>query len=196
MAWLQNMLNKDRLPRPEAMETLIYTFPMLASIREFLELGGGILLAVALLTLFMWTLIIERLCYFRYSHPENIRRALNLWSARTERATWYAHQVRERVISMVAQQGNQHLRLIKTCVALCPLLGLLGTVTGMVEVFETMAALGSSNPRLMAAGVSKATIPTMAGMVAALSGVAMSAWLHKRAQRENLLLAEHMTTDH
>ena len=48
----------------------------------------------------------------------------------------------------------------------------------------------------MAAGVSKATVPTMAGMVAALSGVAVYAWLQRRAQREKALLAEHMTMDH
>jgi len=48
---------------------------------------------------------------------------------------------------------------------------LLGTVTGMIAVFEIMALQGTGNPRLMAAGISMATIPTMAGMVACLSGV-------------------------
>ena len=47
-------------------------------------------------------------------------------------------------------------------------MGLMGTVTGMIEVFDVMAISGSGNPRSMAAGVSKATVPTMAGMVAAL----------------------------
>jgi len=75
-------------------------------------------------------------------------------------------------------------------------LGLLGTVTGMIEVFEVMAQSGSGNPRSMAAGVSKATIPTMAGMVAALSGVAMYAWLNKKVAWEREQLSEHMTTDH
>jgi biopolymer transport protein ExbB len=51
------------------------------------------------------------------------------------------------------------------------MLGLLGTVTGMIEVFDVMAISGSGNTRAMASGVSKATIPTMAGMVAALSGM-------------------------
>ena len=64
--------------------------------------------------------------------------------------------------------------MVKTLVALCPLLGLLGTVTGMIEVFDVMAIAGSGNARAMAAGVSKATIPTMAGMVAAISGLYFS----------------------
>ncbi len=54
-------------------------------------------------------------------------------------------------------------------VAICPMLGLLGTVTGMISVFDVMATQGSSQPRLMASGISLATLPTMAGMVAALA---------------------------
>ncbi|MEO0879265.1 MAG: MotA/TolQ/ExbB proton channel family protein, partial [Pseudomonadota bacterium] len=61
--------------------------------------------------------------------------------------------------------------LIRVLVAVTPLLGLLGTVTGMTEVFDVMAVTGSSNARLMAGGISKATIPTMAGLVASLSGL-------------------------
>ncbi len=76
------------------------------------------------------------------------------------------------------------------------MLGLLGTVTGMIDVFEVMSISGSGNSRAMAAGVSKATIPTMAGMVAALSGVFMNAWLQRTAVRERELLGEHLTMDH
>ena len=54
------------------------------------------------------------------------------------------------------------------------MLGLLGTVTGMIEVFDVMAISGSGNARGMAGGVSQATLPTMAGMVAALSGMIFS----------------------
>ncbi|MFP4002417.1 MAG: MotA/TolQ/ExbB proton channel family protein, partial [Alphaproteobacteria bacterium] len=70
-----------------------------------------------------------------------------------------------------------------TLVAVAPLFGLLGTVTGMVEVFDVMALTGSSNARAMASGITKATIPTMAGMVAALSGLYFSTQLERRARR-------------
>jgi biopolymer transport protein ExbB len=92
----------------------------------------------------------------------------------------------------VSANAERNLALIKTCVALCPLLGLLGTVTGMIEVFEVMAISGSGNPRSMASGVSKATVPTMAGMVAALSGVAMSAYLENKARREREFIADEL----
>jgi biopolymer transport protein ExbB len=178
------------------MQELIAIMPMLNSVRAFFELGGDVLLLIAMLSLLMWALIFERLIYLWRAHPRVVRNTLQAWEARGERSSWHAHRIRERLISLVAQGLERNLSLIKTCVALCPLLGLLGTVTGMVEVFEVMAIFGSGNPRSMAAGVSKATVPTMAGMVAALSGLAMSAYLQKKAGRERKLIGEHMTMDH
>ena len=178
------------------METLFYQFPALEAIRDFFELGGDVLLLIGVLTLVMWGLIFERLIYIASQHPRARRAALAQWEARAERTSWHAHQIRELLISSVSQELEHRMTLIKTCVALCPLMGLLGTVTGMIEVFEVMAISGSGNPRSMAMGVSKATVPTMAGMVAALSGVAMSAYLRVKVGRERALLGEHMTMDH
>ena len=78
----------------------------------------------------------------------------------------------------------------------CELLGLLGTVTGMIEVFDVMAAAGNSNPRAMASGVSKATIPTMSGMIASLSGVLGSTLLKQKVDTEVGLFEDHLTFDH
>ncbi len=86
--------------------------------------------------------------------------------------------------------------MIQTFVALCPLLGLLGTVTGMIQVFEVMAISGSGNARSMAAGVSRATIPTMAGMVGALSGVFFVTILTRTVKRNVQFLEDEMTMDH
>ncbi len=168
----------------------------LESVQGFVELGGDVLLAIGLLTFVMWGLILERMIYVYTRHRDEWLDAIKQWEARAERRSWHAHQVREQLISAVAMGLERNLPLIKSMVALCPLLGLLGTVTGMIEVFEVMSISGSGNPRSMAAGVSKATIPTMAGMVAALSGVFMNAWLQRKAQRERALLSEHMTMDH
>lgn len=178
------------------MEALYYNFPALEAVRDFLELGGDVLVLIGVLTLVMWGLIFERVLYLMSKHPQATRAALAQWEARSERTSWHAHQIRELLISIVAQGLERNMAMIKTCVALCPLLGLLGTVTGMIEVFEVMAISGSANPRSMASGVSKATVPTMAGMVAALSGVAMSAYLQGKVGRERALLGEHMTMDH
>jgi biopolymer transport protein ExbB len=178
------------------MDILFYYLPFLETIRDFIELGGPVLRVIGLVTLFMWMLIIERLVYMRTGHKKLVRKAHNIWDMRTDYSSWQAHQIRNRIISQVSANAERNLALIKTCVALCPLLGLLGTVTGMIEVFEVMAISGSGNPRSMASGVSKATVPTMAGMVAALSGVAMTAYLETKARREREFIADELIIEH
>jgi len=178
------------------MELIFYYLPALETVRDFFELGGKVLVVIAILTLFMWTLIIERILYLRRGHATLVRVAQQLWDARPEHSSWNSHMIRFRIISQVSSHLERNLPLIKTCIALCPLLGLLGTVTGMIEVFEVMAISGSGNPRSMASGVAKATVPTMAGMVAALSGVAVSAFLQQKATRERELIADHLIVEH
>jgi len=178
------------------MDALYYYLPFLDTIRDFVELGGPVLKVIGLLTLFMWMLIIERIVFMRTGYKRLVKNAHKLWDGRTDHSSWKAHQIRTRIISQVSAAAERNLSLIKTCVALCPLLGLLGTVTGMIEVFEVMAISGSGNPRSMASGVSKATVPTMAGMVAALSGVAMSTYLNTRAIREREALTDDLIIHH
>ena len=87
---------------------------------------------------------------------------------------------------------NTALTFLKIISVVAPLLGLLGTVTGMIHVFDVMAFLGSGNARAMANGVSMATIPTMAGMVVALSGLFFSSHLERRAVLETQQAADSL----
>jgi len=163
-----------------------------AAVRDFVELGGDVLLAIAALTAVMWTLIIERVIYFRTVHRAEWKRVKEIWDARTDHSSWYAHQVRRMLVSETKLKLERGLALIKTAVALCPMFGLLGTVTGMIEVFDVMAIAGSGNARGMASGVSKATLPTMAGMVAALSGMLFSIQLERFARQESERVADSL----
>ena len=79
---------------------------------------------------------------------------------------------------------------------LAPLLGLFGTVTGMIDVFNILAVTGGGDAKSMAGGVSKATLPTMAGMVAALSGVFGQIYINKIADTQSELLKDQLTVDH
>lgn len=169
---------------------------MWEAIRDFLELGGPVLYLVAIVLAIMWLFIVERFIYFAIRQPRLSGEAVRRWDTRPERKSWNAHRIREAIISDVKVQANQYLGIIKACVALCPLVGLLGTVTGMITVFEVMAFLGTGNARAMAAGVSQATVPTMSGMVAALSGYFISVWLQSKADSEVEALSEHLTMDH
>ncbi len=159
-------------------------FDAYVAIRDFMELGGPVLNAIALVILWMWVLIIERIIYFRTAHRRSVAAEQAVWRERRG-ASLVARprQVRAAMVSRLPEAANGSIPMIKTLVALCPLLGLVGTVTGMIEVFDVLALSGTGNARSMAAGVSKATIPTMAGMVGALSGVFAAALLSRSASR-------------
>jgi biopolymer transport protein ExbB len=169
---------------------------LLGIIGNFMESGGDVLWLIAILTFVMWTLAFERFWYFRSGLRKDIDMAIGTWESRRERKSWNAHQIRQRLVSEVNLKINAGLPMIKTLVAMAPLLGLLGTVTGMIEVFNIMAVTGGGDAKSMAGGVSKATIPTMAGMVAALSGVFANTYISQIATRESELLKDHLTTDH
>jgi biopolymer transport protein ExbB len=163
--------------------------------RDFVDAGGAVLTSILITTLLMWTLIIERYWYLRTEHRHAVELAREEWHARRERASWHAHQIRRAVVSRISIDLQRTIPLIKTLVAVCPLLGLLGTVTGMVEVFDVMAIAGSGNPRAMASGVAHATIPTMAGMVAALSGLVFAVQLERRARMETDRIADQLSPE-
>lgn len=165
-------------------------------IRDFLDTGGQVLLVIAVLIFAMWLLILERFMYFFNGYRHYKKDVKNTWKTRSERNSWNAEQIRQAMVSRASMRLNANLPLINVMVALCPLLGLLGTVTGMIEVFDVMAITGTGSARSMASGVSKATIPTMAGMVGALSGVFASTYLQRKAKREVELLQDTMVLDH
>ena len=162
----------------------------------FMEQGGEVLWLIAALLFVMWTLIFERVWYLKFAWKQDATKVIAKWEGRAERKSWEAKQIRSMLLSQASMQINQFMPMIKAMVALCPLLGLLGTVWGMIEVFNVMAVTGGGDAKSMAEGVQKATIPTMAGMVAALSGVFANTYVTRIAQREGELLRDNLTTDH
>lgn len=160
------------------------------SLRDFTETGGIVLLFIGALIFVMWILILERIIYVNAGHRQYVKHTVAKWDSRDDRTSWNAEQIRQAMISRVSLKLRFSLPVIQSLVALCPLLGLMGTVTGMIQVFDAMAISGGGNARTMAAGVSQATIPTMAGMVGALSGVFASTWLTRTAKTERTHLED------
>lgn len=72
--------------------------------------------------------------------------------------------------------------IIQTLIALCPVLGLLGTVTGMIEVFDVVSFFGTGNARALASGITKATLPTMTGMAISIIGLLTYTVLNSKSQ--------------
>ncbi len=170
---------------------MFYTLQQLyAPIRDFLETGGGVLWFILFLAIALWHFIIERYWYMYVTHPREVKKIIAEWEAREDKQSWNARAIRQMLISRITLKLEKNLLVMQVLVALCPLLGLLGTVYGMISVFDIMAVTGTSNARAMASGISMATIPTMAGMVVALSGLYFSMRLRYRARFEEERVAD------
>ena len=160
---------------------------------DLLSLGGEILVLILLMAFLMWSLLCERIYYLYFLYPQQLHRAIRLWQARDDKYSWYALQYREHLRQRINSDLNRGFPLIGTIIKICPLLGLLGTVAGMLEVFDALAMTGTNNPRSMAAGVSKATVSTLAGMVVAIFGLLGSKFIERRALAEREALPAQLT---
>jgi biopolymer transport protein ExbB len=63
---------------------------------------------------------------------------------------------------------TRYMWLVKTVSAIAPLLGLLGTVTGMIKTFQAITLFGAGDPKMMAGGISEALVTTMLGLITAI----------------------------
>jgi len=154
----------------------------LLPLTDFMGQGGMVLWWLAFVVTVSWLFIIERFLFLFFSFPNKKQEWVDSWRSRKEHHSWFALAIREGWLSEAHRLLFNHLNFIKVLIAICPMLGLLGTVTGMISVFDVMATKGTADPKLMASGISLATLPTMAGMVAALAGLFIHARLQKKCQ--------------
>ena len=173
----------------------IILFIVLPEIREFFEAGGPVLWGILMVTIIMWTLIIERFWFFQYLLPQKRVKIIDEWGSVNNKGDWFSMRMRDQMISEVSTETKRFLLTIETMMQILPLLGLLGTVVGMIKVFDVMTFFGTGNARLMASGVSQATIPTMAGLVAAISGRYIANLLKRKADDEIASIADQLIID-
>ncbi len=155
-------------------------------------LGGPVVNWIFLCCLLLWFLVIERTWYFKRVLPRHLEETERTWRAREERSSWSAHQIRRALISRVNLGMTSNLQLMKVLVPMAPLLGLVGTVMGMLNVFDSMAALGSADARSMATGVSEAMVCTLSGLLVSVTGLYPVHYFPRRARRETQLLADRL----
>lgn len=152
-------------------------------IENFIDSGGTVLLVIALFLLFLWLLMIERIYYLLVLFPQYQKKLIHVWLQRYETQSWFALKIRETQLAQASLKLKQNMGMLNALIKMFPLLGLLGTVSGMIEVFDVVAVHGTGNPRLLASGISLATIPTMAGLVCALSGLFIYSRLQSHAKK-------------
>ncbi len=173
----------------QILEIITHLFDDLLAL---LQAGGAILWVILVATIIMWTLILERYTFYYLQYPRLHQKLLAQWQQRDDHNSWIARKIREYVVAETNGLLVRHLLPIRTLTTLLPLLGLLGTVTGMIQVFDVLAIFGTGNARGLAQGISQALITTMAGLTAALSGLYFSALLDRRAEYETRRLAHKM----
>ena len=87
----------------------------------------------------------------------------------------------ERILREVPKLTSR-LTLIKIISVVAPLIGLLGTVTGMINTFQAITLFGTGDPKLMAGGISQALVTTVLGLVVAIPMVFISTLLNTRSR--------------
>ena len=191
---------------------------------DYFHQGGWIMLPLVVTSVILWTMIVDRLREFSALGRGDLDRqeAIALVSGQSTarvrndpglRARLVREFLRERsgvvaldrkILGQVSLQLQQtldaRLAAIAVLAAVAPLLGLLGTVLGMIETFEVISVFGTGNSRAMASGISIALITTQTGLLVAIPGLLMSNRLNRTAQtlKTNLdettaVLTRHLT---
>jgi biopolymer transport protein ExbB len=156
-------------------------------LEAFMSAGGPVMAPLAVVSLAMWLLIIDRLLFFRRLNRKNMsfqeawehvrdnrppdgRRykgvTVHLVSVYLNRRTMNGGLDRfilDEVIQAMAGCLKSHLAVIGVLAAIAPLLGLLGTVLGMIGAFDILAVFGAGNVKAMAGSISEAMITTETG---------------------------------
>ncbi len=169
-------------------------FEQLEILAEFFEKGGPVVLIIFIVSIFMWLLIIERYWFYFRSYPLLRDSVITKWKQRQDHVSWYANKIREGMITELSVALKHNLLPIKTLTSILPLLGLFGTVTAMISVFDVLNVFGTSNAKGMADGISRALLSTAAGLATSIVGIYFGADLKKRAKEQELLVKDLLTT--
>lgn len=183
---------------------------------EYLWQGGWLMVPLIVCSLVMWALIGERLYFFHglTRRDIRIRDAIAMLEGK-KRATGGGRGLRERLVATFVRERtgqpgldkrilhqcalkerpilSRHLAAIAVLASVAPLLGLLGTVVGMVDTFEVLAVFGTGNVKGLASGISVALITTQSGLLVAIPGLLLSGYLYRHAARLEMRLEEITT---
>ena len=182
---------------------------------EVLWQGGWVMAPLIVCSVLMWTLIGERLYFFHGLTSQDIRIREAIAMLEEKRAPAQGRGLRAGLVEVFSREMtgqpeldrrilyhcalrqrplfSRHLAAIAVLAAIAPLLGLLGTVIGMVDTFDVLSVFGTGNVKGLASGISVALITTQSGLLVAIPGLLLSAYLYRRAARLEIRLEEITT---
>jgi biopolymer transport protein ExbB len=188
------------------MNVLDLIYSSYRQLEAYLQTGGAVMLPLVLVSLAMWLLIMDRVFFFRRLHCRNMSFRTAWEHIHTNRipdpkqfsgavalvvARFIAVRSGDRnldgflldeTVTGIKRSLNDYLAVIGVLAAVAPLLGLLGTVTGMIATFDVLAVFGTGNAKAMAGGISEALITTQTGLLVAIPGLYMKGFLDRRAR--------------
>src|SRR5918996_2247673 len=161
----------------------MWTFAdLLSRGQDLLEQGGTVMPFILLGSVLLWILILERYWFLLITQPKALARVCREWEARREHHSRTARRLRAQRIAHLVAEARRALPTIRTLILVLPLLGLLGTVSGMIHTFEVVTVFGGANRRGIATGISEALVATLTGLITALSGLHFSVNLEGRTR--------------
>lgn len=186
---------------------MFFFYNHIYQISDYMRSGGVVMVPLIIVSIIMWVLIINRTLFFRKLYQKNMSRKLaaefirknnvpdqhfykgavallvrEFLKRRSRQPELDVHILDETVMALVTSL-EKYLAVIGILAAAAPLLGLLGTVTGMIATFDIIAVFGTGNAKAMAGGISEALITTQTGLLIAIPGLYMSNFLKRRAER-------------
>jgi biopolymer transport protein ExbB len=170
-------------------------FDQIEMMRDFFSKGGPVLVSIFILSIVLWVLILERYYFLFKVCPLQINKIVEQWEDRQDHSSWYALKIKDGLVSEISTDLKHNLIPIQTLTGILPLLGLLGTVTGMISIFEVLNVFGMGNARGMAEGISRALLPTTAGLATSIIGIYFSADLNKRAKTNEMMAKDALTLE-
>jgi len=158
---------------------------------DYLSSGGLVMLPLVAVSVWLWSLIILKLVEiyaFRMrggerGWPRDLAREFRTRLITGPGAERRNRMVLEGLLLQTSAKLERNVGTILVLAAVAPLLGLLGTVTGMISTFQVIALHGTGNAKALAGGISEALITTQSGLVVALPGLFMGNFIRRRVER-------------
>lgn len=155
--------------------------------------GGAVVLTlIFLLAVILWALIIERYWYFLFIHPDVLDNSLQIWSRRANGPAHLARRTRRQILTDVGGQMSRYVTLIQSLVVVIFLLGLLGSVGGMMKVLDALTESGDATTLALSRAIGSAAIPVVTGLAVVVTGVLFGQELKQRVIRETRLLRDKL----
>ena len=140
-------------------------------LNELFLRGGPVLYVLFFITLIIFYILIDKYRFIFFNSESWLKLKLSEFKKEFPPETTDYKFVESVLLVSVSRESKTNIKMLEGLISMCPMIGLLGTVYGMIEVFEVLSFLGTGNPRAMSSGVAMATIPTMSGMVITLFGL-------------------------